>query len=132
MLNHIVGFVTNQKIFAYFFQIVSYFLVVYSMFCSNRVIVFDICNVFGKNSKKTDTYTLKTIRTRIIQRFERSQNNGSPAKSYRSLLYGLQIKCKIKNEKRALNLKWPIRWFVTDLKQMRVWPEVIDFWPNII
>ena len=52
MLNRMVGFVTNQKIIAYFFQIVSDFLVVYFMFCSNRVIVFDICNVFGKNSKK--------------------------------------------------------------------------------
>ena len=67
-----VGLMTNRKVIAYFFQIVPYFLVVYFMFCLNRVRVCDMCNAFGKNLKKTDTYIPKTIHTRIIQRFVRS------------------------------------------------------------
>ena len=35
-------------------------------------------------------------------------------------------------KKRALNSKWPIMGHVTNLKSMRVWPEVIDFCPKKI
>ena len=103
-----------------------------SSVCDCHVEVFISHTVFPDrwNTKKS-TFLVACVESVSFQQFfdfflgvkyHKSASNGRLSRTY----------VVSKKKKRALNLKWPIIGHVTNLKSIRVWPEVIDFCPKII